>query len=139
MPSRVRGDTNQEGGDFHEQLATFDNPGKGCTCKKTCKPKLIQSAVLTGSPSSVHTFIQGILILFGILRTISSLCIKRFNNYSNVVKFGKNIGINMEINFTYNVELDLLLLFLCNLGSIYGHFIQFCGSHFVRCCFPTYM
>ena len=77
MPSRVRGDTNQEGGDFHEQLATFDNPGKGCTCKKTCKPKLIQSAVLTGDPSSVHR-LPRILTLFGILRTIFSQCPQGF-------------------------------------------------------------
>ena len=44
--------------------------------------------------------------------------------------------MNKEINFTY-VNLGLLLLFLCNLGSIHGHFTRFCGSLFVRCCFPT--
>ena len=48
----------------------------------------------------------------------------------------RNIGINIEINFTY-VNLGLLLLFLCNLGSIHGVLIRFCGSLFVRCCFPT--
>ena len=42
----------------------------------------------------------------------------------------------MKINCTY-VNLGLLSLFLCNLGSIHGHFIRFCGSLFVRCCFPT--
>ena len=42
----------------------------------------------------------------------------------------------IEINCTY-LNLDLLLLFLCNLGSIHGHFIRFCCSLFVRCCFPT--
>ena len=40
----------------------------------------------------------------------------------------------MGINFTY-VNLGLVLLFLCNLGSIRGHFIRFCGLLFVRCCF----
>ena len=40
----------------------------------------------------------------------------------------------MEINFTY-VNLGLVLLFLCNLGSICGHFIRFCGLLFVLCCF----
>jgi len=44
--------------------------------------------------------------------------------------------MNIEINCTY-VNLRLLLLFLCNLGSIHGHFIRFCDSLFVRCCFPT--
>ena len=44
--------------------------------------------------------------------------------------------MNIEINCTY-VNLGLLLLFLCNLSSIHGHFIRFCGSLFVRCCFPT--
>ena len=48
----------------------------------------------------------------------------------------RNICMNKEINFTY-VNLGLLLLFLCNLGSIHGHFTRFCGSLFVRCCFPT--
>ena len=48
----------------------------------------------------------------------------------------RNIGINVDINFT-NVDLGLLLLFLCNLGSTYGHFIRFCGSLFVLCWFPT--
>ena len=48
----------------------------------------------------------------------------------------RNIGINIEINCTY-LNLDLLLLFLCNLSSIHGPFIRFCGSLFVRCCFPT--
>ena len=33
------------------------------------------------------------------------------------------------------VNLGLLFLFLCNLGSIHGHFIRFCGSLFIRCCF----
>ena len=42
----------------------------------------------------------------------------------------------MKINCTY-VNLGLLLLFLCNLGSIHGHFIRFCSSLFVRSCFPT--
>ena len=42
----------------------------------------------------------------------------------------------IEINCTY-LNLGLLLLFLCNLGSIHGYFIRFCCSLFVRCCFPT--
>ena len=41
-----------------------------------------------------------------------------------------NIGINIEMNCTY-VSLDLLLLFLCNLGSSHGHFIRFAA----RCLF----
>ena len=44
--------------------------------------------------------------------------------------------MTLEINFTYG-NLDLLLLFLCNLGLIHGYFIRFCSSLFVRCCFPT--
>ena len=47
----------------------------------------------------------------------------------------RNIGIDIEIYFTF-VNIRLLLLFLCNLGSIHGHFIRFCGSLLVRCCFP---
>ena len=47
----------------------------------------------------------------------------------------RNIGIDIEIYFTF-VNVRLLLLFLCNLGSIHGHFIRFCGSLLVRCCFP---
>ena len=46
------------------------------------------------------------------------------------------MGMNIEINCTY-VNLDLLLLLVCNLDSIHGHFIRFCGSLFVWCCFPT--
>ena len=42
----------------------------------------------------------------------------------------RNIGINIEMNCTY-VSLGLLLLFLCNLGSIHGHFIRFAA----RCSF----
>ena len=42
----------------------------------------------------------------------------------------RNIGINIEMNCTY-VSLGLLLLFLCNLGSIHGHFIRFAA----RCLF----
>ena len=42
----------------------------------------------------------------------------------------------IEINCTY-LNLGLLLLFLCNLGSIHGYFMRFCCSLFVRCCFPT--
>ena len=42
----------------------------------------------------------------------------------------------IEINCTY-LNLGLLLLFLCNLGSIHGYFIRFCCSLFVQCCFPT--
>ena len=42
----------------------------------------------------------------------------------------------MEIDFSF-VNLRLLLLFLCKLGSIHGHFIRFCGSLLVRFCFPT--
>ena len=42
----------------------------------------------------------------------------------------------MKINCTY-VNLGLLLLFLCNLGSIHGYFIRFCSSLCVRSCFPT--
>ena len=49
----------------------------------------------------------------------------------------RNIGINIEINCTY-VNLGMLLLFLCNLGSIHGHFIRFWGSLFMRCCFLTW-
>ena len=33
--------------------------------------------------------------------------------------------------------MGLLLLFLCNLGFVDGHFIRFCDSLFVRLCFPT--
>ena len=40
------------------------------------------------------------------------------------------------MNCTY-VNLTLLLLFLWNLGPIHGHFIRFCGSLFVRCCFSS--
>ena len=49
-----------------------------------------------------------------------------------------NIGMNIEMYFTY-VKLGLLFHFLCDhaVGSIHGHFIRFCGSLFVRCCFPT--
>ena len=43
----------------------------------------------------------------------------------------RNTSINIEINITY-VNLGLLLLFLCNLGTIHGHFIRFCSSLFVR-------
>ena len=43
---------------------------------------------------------------------------------------------NIEINCTY-VNLGLFLLFLCNLSSSQNHFIRFCGSLFVPCCFPT--
>ena len=42
----------------------------------------------------------------------------------------------MKINCTY-VNLGLLLLFLCNLGSIHGYFIRFCSSLCLRSCFPT--
>ena len=42
----------------------------------------------------------------------------------------------IEINCTY-LNLGLLLLFLCNLGSIHGYFIRFCCSLFLRFCFPT--
>ena len=42
----------------------------------------------------------------------------------------RNIGINIEMNCTY-VSLGLLLLFLCNVGSIHGHFIRFAA----RCLF----
>ena len=41
----------------------------------------------------------------------------------------RNIGINIEIKFTY-VNLGLLLPFLCNLCSIQGHFVRFCFSLF---------
>ena len=43
--------------------------------------------------------------------------------------------MNREINITYG-NLDLLLLFLRNLGLIHDHWIRFCGSLFTRCCFP---
>ena len=43
--------------------------------------------------------------------------------------------MNIEINITYG-NLDLLLLFLCNLGLIHDHWIQFCCSLFIWCCFP---
>ena len=60
--------------------------------------------------------------------------------FNTVVKTSQrkrwNIGTSIEINCTY-VKLGLLLLFLCNLGWIHGLFIRFCGSLFVRCCFPT--
>ena len=47
------------------------------------------------------------------------------------------MGINIEVIFTY-VNLAMLMLFLCNLESIYGHFIRLCGSLFVWCGFsPT--
>ena len=36
----------------------------------------------------------------------------------------RNIGKNKEVNFNY-VNLGLLLLFLCNLDSIHGHFTRF--------------
>ena len=36
----------------------------------------------------------------------------------------RSVGINIEINCSHG-NLDLLLLFLCNLGSIHGHFIRF--------------
>ena len=49
----------------------------------------------------------------------------------------RNIGINIEINCTY-VNLGMLLLFLCNLSSIHGHFIRFWGSLFMQCCFLTW-
>ena len=48
----------------------------------------------------------------------------------------RNIGINIEINDNY-VNMVLLLLFLCNLGSIHGRFIRFYGALFIRRCFPT--
>ena len=39
--------------------------------------------------------------------------------------------MNVEINISYG-DLDLLLLFQCNLGLIHDHWIRFCGSLFIR-------
>ena len=56
---------------------------------------------------------------------------------SNIVRLkGKKYRHKYRINFTY-VNLGLLMLFLCNLSSVYGHCARFCGSLFVRCCFLT--
>ena len=40
-------------------------------------------------------------------------------------------------NKLYFRKLGPVVPSLSNLGSLHGHFIRFCGSLFVRCCFPT--
>lgn len=51
--------------------------------------------------------------------------------------FNRNMGINRAINCTYVNLRILFFFFLCDLGSIHGHFTWFCGFLFVWCCFPT--
>ena len=58
-----------------------------------------------------------------------------YEKFNIAVLKRRNIGINIEINCAF-VNLGLLLLFLCNLGSIHGRFIRFYGT-FIRGCFPT--
>ena len=48
------------------------------------------------------------------------------------------MGINIEVICTY-VNLAMLMLFFCNLDSIYGHFIRFYGWLFVRCSLQSYI
>ena len=68
-----------------------------------------------------------VLILFCILRTIfKKICMR-----NSILLNRRNIGINIEMNCT-DVSLGLLLLFLCNLGSIHGHFILF-TARFLFC------
>ena len=61
--------------------------------------------------------------MFCLLRTIWRICIR--NSIWRLKR--RNISINIEINGNY-VNLGLLLLFLCNLGSIHGRFIRFVYS-----------
>ena len=83
-----------------------------------------------GGPSSVHK-LPLVSIPFCILRTALKRCMR---NPISLLK-PRHVGINIEVNFTY-VNLGMLLPFLRNLGSIHGHFIQLCGSLFVRGSFP---
>ena len=44
------------------------------------------------------------------------------NKFNTVISKRRNIGINIKINSTHvKVNLGLLLLFLCKLGSVHGH------------------
>ena len=87
---------------------------------------------MQGGPSSVHKLplvsIRNVLHITNNLKTLY----EKFNIVVKPQKYRHNI----EINCTY-VNLGLLLPFLSNLGSIHGHFIRFCYSLSVRCCFPT--
>ena len=75
-----------------------------CLAYGTCVSGLFSPAKNGGEehrrPSSVHK----------LPRVSTRLLLKR-----------RNIGTNIKINCTF-VNLGLLLLFLCNLGSIHGHF-----------------
>jgi len=61
-----------------------------------------------------------------------------FSCWKNIFEHSKRnfVSPRGHVISSMYVNLGLLLLFLCNLGSINGHFIWFYGSLFVQC-FPT--
>ena len=78
----------------------------------------------TGGPSSVRKLPRVSTPVLDITNDLKNLICMR--NSIQLLK-RKNIGINIEINFTF-VNLGLLLLFLCHLGSIHGRFTRFYGT-----------
>ena len=69
--------------------------------------------------------------MFKLPRVSILLCLlPRLCMRNSILLLTRSVGINIEINCSHG-NLRLLLLFLCNLGSIHGHFIRFAA----RCSF----